>query len=398
MPFLSKAVFEARLADMRRLMEAESLDGLIFTQADFAFYASNFYVDVEPWERPTAVVVPRRGKPFMVVNELSTNHIRMARERGTLWIDDVTIYAEHSRPVSNGWTTPQWPKLMAELLDAHGLARGTIGTDGSMEALAAVPKILDGLTLTAMHRRLRDLRLVKHPEEIALLRICAAFTDEGMEELKRSVRPGRVVQECDRSVEARMHDLAAERFPGENMEIRVGTLSGPAAASPHGTGAPTGSRFAKGEVLVSNVIFRYNGLVVENERTLFCGRPTDERHFRAYETALAANLAAQAQYVAGNPVASIDRAAMSAIEAAGFQDCVFHRTGHGMGIKGHEFPDDMAFLERPLMENEVYSCEPGIYIWGLGGYRIDDTMVVGKTAPEALLETPRDIEWAIAPV
>jgi Xaa-Pro aminopeptidase len=130
MPFLSKAVFEARLADMRRLMEAENLDGLIFTQVDFAFYASNFYVDVEPWERPTAVVVPRHGQPFMVVNELSTNHIRMARERGTLWVDDVTIYAEHSRPTSNGWTTPQWPKLMAELLDAHGLARGTIGTDG----------------------------------------------------------------------------------------------------------------------------------------------------------------------------------------------------------------------------------------------------------------------------
>jgi Xaa-Pro aminopeptidase len=68
-----------------------------------------------------------------------------------------------------------------------------------------------------------------------------------------------------------------------------------------------------------------------------------------------------------------------------------------MGIKGHEFPDDMAFLERPLLENEVYSCEPGIYIWGLGGYRIDDTMVVGKTAPESLLKTPRDIEWAIVP-
>jgi Xaa-Pro aminopeptidase len=53
---------------------------------------------------------------------------------------------------------------------------------------------------------------------------------------------------------------------------------------------------------------------------------------------------------------------MGAIEAAGFQDRVFHRAGHGMDIKGHEFPDDMAFLERPLLENEVCFCEPGLYI------------------------------------
>jgi Xaa-Pro aminopeptidase len=397
-PFLSKAVFEARLADMRRLMEAEGLDALVLGQPDFAFYASNFYVDVEPWERPTAVVVPRTGAPFMVVNELSTNHIRMARERGTLWIDEVVIYAEHTRPTLARRTTPEWPSLMAELLDGRGLAAAAIGTDGNFEALSAVPAVLPGVRLKAMHRRLRDLRLVKHPEEIALLRVCAAFTDEGMEELKRAVRPGRVVQECDRSVEARMHALAAERFPGENMEIRVGTLSGPASASPHGTGAPTGSRFEKGHVLISNVIFRYNGLVVENERTLFVGEPTDDRHRRAYDAALAANRAAFRQFVAGNPVASVDRAAVAAIEQAGFADCVFHRTGHGMGLKGHEYPDDMAFLERPLMENEVYSCEPGIYVYGLGGYRIDDTVVVGRSEPEGLLRTPRDYDWAVVPV
>ncbi len=395
MPFLSRDVFARRLDAMRRLMEADGLDALIFGQPDFAFFASNFSVDVEPWERPTAVVVPRDGAPFMVVNELSTNHIRMARERGTLWVEEVTIYAEHSRPQLK-WTTPQWPALMAELLSAHGLSDATIGCDGLFAALAAVPDHLPGVTLKSMHMRLRDLRLVKHAEELALLREVAAFSHEGMETLKRMVAPGRVVQEVDRLVEAEMHRLAAERYPGQNMEIRVGTLAGPASASPHGTGAPTGMRYEKGCVLISNVIFRLNGMVVENERTLFCGRPTDDRHFRAYDAALAANRAAFRQFVAGNPVASVDRAATSAIEQAGFADAIFHRTGHGVGMKGHEFPDDMAFLERPLMENEVYSCEPGIYLYGLGGYRLDDTVIVGATEPESAVTTPRDIDWAIA--
>lgn len=395
MAFLSRAVFERRLHDMRALMEVEGLDALLFGQADFAFYASNFAVDVEPWERPTAVVVPKVGEPFMVVNELSTHHIKMAKERGTLWVDEVVLYAEHTRPTLLTVTTEDWPKLMAECLDGRGLANGTIGADGVFEALAAVREHIP-VTLKPMHRRLRDLRLVKHEEELALLRVCAAFTDEGMEELKRAVTPGRVVAEADKSVEAIMHQRAADRFPGENMEIRVGTLSGPASASPHGTGAPTGMRYGKGEGLVSNVIFRYNGLVVENERTLFVGEPTDPRHAKAYEAALAANLAAAEQFVAGTPVREVDRAATAAIEKAGFADNIFHRTGHGVGLKGHEYPDDMAFLERPLLENEVYSCEPGVYIYGLGGYRIDDTVVVGKTAPEVLVKTPRDFDWAVA--
>lgn len=396
MPFLSRAVFESRLAAMRALMEAEGLDALLFGQPDFAFFASNFSVDVEPWERPTAAVVPREGEPFLVVNELSTHHIQMARERGTLWIEDVAIYAEHSCPSRLRWTTPDWPKLMAERLRSRGLERGRIGTDGMFEALAAVPEELPDLSLRPMHRRLRDLRLVKHPEELDLLRAAAAFSDEGMEALKREVAPGRVVAEVDRLVEARLHAFAADRFPGENMEIRVATLAGPASASPHGTGAPTGLRYETGCALISNVILRYNGMVVENERTLFCGRPTDDRHVPLYEAALAANRAAFAQFVAGNPVAEADRAACAAIEAAGFADHVFHRTGHGIGMKGHEYPDNMAYLERPLLENEVYSCEPGIYVYGLGGYRIDDTVIVGREAPEGVLGTPRDLDWAIA--
>ncbi|MCH8476268.1 MAG: M24 family metallopeptidase, partial [Opitutales bacterium] len=75
---------------------------------------------------------------------------------------------------------------------------------------------------------------------------------------------------------------------------------------------------------------------------------------------------------------------------------IFHLTGHGGGSQVHEYPDYMAFLERPLRETEFYSCEPGIYIWGLGGYRIDDTVIVGRTEPESAVTTPRDINWAIA--
>jgi Xaa-Pro aminopeptidase len=78
------------------------------------------------------------------------------------------------------------------------------------------------------------------------------------------------------------------------------------------------------------------------------------------------------------------------IVAAGFGEHIIHRTGHGMGVQGHEYPDDMPFCHRPLIAGEVYSVEPGIYVYGLGGFRLDDTVVIGA-APEVITKAPRDL-------
>ena len=70
---------------------------------------------------------------------------------------------------------------------------------------------------------------------------------------------------------------------------------------------------------------------------------------------------------------------------------ILHRTGHGMGVQGHEYPDDMPFCQRPLIAGEVYSVEPGIYVYGLGGFRLDDTVVIGAM-PEVITQAPRDLK------
>jgi Xaa-Pro aminopeptidase len=150
-------------------------------------------------------------------------------------------------------------------------------------------------------------------------------------------------------------------------------------------------RVERGDGIVNIIIVRLNGLVVENERTLFAGPPRTDVQRRAYEAATAANLAAIEKFVEGVPVAEVDAAAQRVIEQAGFDDHIMHRTGHGMGIAGHEFPEDMAFNYRPLQAGEVYSCEPGIYIYGVGGFRQDDTVVVGATAPEVLTKRSKDL-------
>lgn len=389
MPFLSSEVFDARRKAMSAFMDARGLDALVFTTDDWVQYATNFHLDVRPWERPVMAVVPRNGDPFCLMNELSTHHLRMAGERGQLWVEEIHLYDEHRSGANARRLVTEWPAIAAELLADHGLAKGRLGVDSGGGPLPQVKETLGAIEVLPLGGEMRRLRWVKHPEELALLRQIADLTDWTQARYAEAMRPGRLWQATDSAMHAAFFEEAAERFPGEHAEVRGYTLSGPASCSPHGSGAPTGARFETGHGVVNIVVARLNGMVVENERTWFIGPPSD-RQAEAYAAALAANEAAIAQMTPGTAVQAIEDAARAEIETAGFGACIRHRTGHGIGILGHEFPEDMAFNDRALEAGEVYSAEPGIYIWGLGGFRIDDTVIVGAT-PEVVTRYPKDL-------
>jgi Xaa-Pro aminopeptidase len=391
MPFLSRAVLDARRSAMRALMDAMKLDAIIFTTADFFQYATNFLVDVQTWERPIAVIVPRDGEPRAILNELSTHHIMMTRERGRLWVDRIDFYAEHPKVADRQYLLSQLPEMAVAVLEEMGLDASRIGLDAIAPFLARAATLLPDMKLIAAPAKMRSLRWVKHPEELDVMRAAASLTDWVQERYRENIRPGRLVQELDYQMAVAMVEEGARRFPaGTNLEVlRCWTLSGPASASPHGDGASCGARIGAGDVLVNIVIPRVNGIIIENERTWFAGTPTDQQR-RLYETAVAASQAGTEAAITGRPVCAIDQAAQAVIEKAGFSQYIRHRTGHGVGILGHEFPDDMAFNQRPLLDNEVYSSEPGLYVYGLGGFRNDDTVIVGPS-PEVITQAPRDI-------
>lgn len=389
MAFLSAAVYEARKRAMDALMDEDGLDALIFTQADFFQFGSNFNLDVQTWERPVALVLPKEGAPFALLNELSTHHWQMARERGQLWVEEVEFYDEHHSRSNERRLVTVWSEILAEALRRHGLAEARMAADALGAPLAGVTGHLPGVEITARTQALRALRWCKHPEELELMRAAAELSDWSQERYREAIRPGRLVQELDASMHAAIFEEAARRFPGEHLEVRGYTLTGPASASPHGNGALSGLRIEEGHGLVNIVIPRLNGLVIENERTYFCGTPSDEQA-RLYEAALGANEAAIAQMTSGNPVRAIEDAARGVIEEAGYGNHIRHRTGHGIGLIGHEYPEDMSFNERPLLAGEVYSAEPGIYVYGLGGFRVDDTVIVGEM-PEVITRAPKDL-------
>jgi Xaa-Pro aminopeptidase len=396
MPVVPQKVFADRAKRIRDYLGERDLQALVVTTPDNFYMVSGFHLDVAPWERPVAAVIPRTGEPFLVMNELSTNHLKMAEERGSLYITERAIYVEHPRARSRTYDRNQWAELLALKLRERGVERGKLAVEGhGPTALRAAVPAFEFVDTT---RYLVDLRMVKYPEELEIMRKCAALTDFGMDRYVELVKPGEVVTVLDLKVAALVAAEGAKKYPEDRLEVRVFTLSGPASAAPHGTGATCGATFKRGDGAVVIIICRLSGLVVENERTFFVGPPKSDQQRRAFEVATEANLAAAEQMVAGNPVSSADAAAQWVIEQAGFGDNINHRTGHGMGIAGHEFPEDMPYLHRPFMEREVYSCEPGIYLYGVGGFRHDDTVIVGNKKPEVITKRSKRLQDQIAAV
>lgn len=134
--FISRRAFEQRAKRVRQYLKESGLEALAVFTPENLTYLSGFMLDVAPWERPVACVIPRDGEPFLLLNELSTNHIRLAVERGTCWITDYALYVEHPRQVHRCPTRQEWGWLLGDLLRRHGVGRGTIGVD-SMAPLGA---------------------------------------------------------------------------------------------------------------------------------------------------------------------------------------------------------------------------------------------------------------------
>ncbi len=390
MRFLDRSVFAERHELIRDFLEKEGYEAFLVLTPDNFYYTTGFFLDVAPWERPVVACIPKNGEPFLVLNELSTNHIRMAKERGSLAVDEVHIWHEHPSSTLRGYTRPQWTELLAAQLKLRGIDRGIVACDAGFNAVRPVKNVLPKIEFVAESELIKEMRMVKSEPELEIIREGAKLTDYGQEVFRDMVRPGRLMVDVDAETRRLMLIKGAEIFPGCKVEVSVSSLSGSASASPHGTGGDSDMTIRPGHGIVDIIIARLNGYVIENERTWIVGEPT-ELQAGAFDAAEQASIAAAKRMVAGNLVSSIDAAAQAVIEAAGFGAHINHRTGHGIGIAGHEFPDDVAFNHRPLVAGEVWSAEPGIYIYGVGGFRHDDTVIVGEKEPEIVTKWSKSL-------
>jgi Xaa-Pro aminopeptidase len=392
---LSREEGQRRHEAIRAGLARDDLDALIVLAPENFYYVTNFLLDVDTWERPVAAIIPRDGEPKMILNELSTTYLELAAGRGMCWIADSEIYAEHPQVGRRGYLITEWDRMLAELLADMGLDRARLGFDRKALLHPGVPSRLPRAHLTDVPELLVKLRSIKSDEELALMLSCGKATDWAQEHFKEHIKPGTFIKAACLDVAKLLGNYLLERYPESELRVMVEGSTGKASASPHHAGLGSGLRFAASDNVVNFIAIRMDGYFVENERTYFVGSPSQEQ--RSYFAGmLAAHDAALAQMHEGSRICDIDSAGQEVFERAGYGNLILHRSGHGMGIGGHEYPIDMSFNTRPLRANMVISCEPSIYVSGLGGFRHSDSVVVGATAPSRLTNSPTDLDSMIA--
>ncbi|PWI57616.1 M24 family metallopeptidase [Sulfoacidibacillus thermotolerans] len=222
-----------------------------------------------------------------------------------------------------------------------------------------------------------SLRLIKDDQEIAHLQSAAEIVDAALTAALPLFRFGMTELDVAAELEYQMRKLGSQGTPFATI---VG--SGPRGALPHG--GPTTKRITAGELVVLDYGARFAGYAADTTRTLAFGEPSDTAR-RVYEIVRTAQQAAIDGVTAGMTAAQVDRLAREVIERAGYGEYFTHRTGHGLGLDVHEYPSIMEGNELALTAGMVFTIEPGIYLPGEFGVRIEDDVVV--TAKGALVLT-----------
>jgi Xaa-Pro aminopeptidase len=225
-----------------------------------------------------------------------------------------------------------------------------------------------GPTLIPLGRAVEDLRMVKDPAEVALLARACQITSESFEAVLAGIGPGRTERELAIALEREMTDRGAERPAFDTI-----VASGPNGDTPHHV--PTGRPLRAGDLVTVDCGARYAGYHADMTRTVAVGEPAGWQR-EIYDLVAAAQRAGLAAATAGADVADVDAASRDLISAAGHGGHFGHGTGHGVGLEIHEAPIIASGRTGRLAAGVPVTVEPGIYLPGRGGVRIEDTLVV----------------------
>ncbi len=359
----------ARLERARTLMRANKIDALLLTGGTSMEYFTGIKWGLS--ERLLAAIIPVSGSAFLVTPKFEEERAMEQLHRGPLG-KDAAVYAweEHESPYA----------LIAQGLKARGLSTATIGAEETVrfvfaDTAAHLPnvRVVSGTPVTA------GCRTIKDAHEIAIMRFASQVTLKAYEAAWKSLKEGMTQDDFAKLVQLAHTQLGYEGSAG----VQVGKFS----ALPHGSVTPQVVR--DGSILLIDGGCKVEGYSSDLSRTFVLGKPT-QRMKDVFEIEHRAQTMAVKTARPGLPCEAVDAAARKVIVDAGFgPDYKYfsHRVGHGMGMDGHEWPYLVRGNTLPLAPGMVFSDEPGIYIPGEFGIRLEDDMVITEAGAE--LFTPQ---------
>jgi len=244
-------------------------------------------------------------------------------------------------------------------------------------------KIPAKASLVAVKGWIEDLRTVKSPSEIARIRRSVETNSQAFEQGVARVKPGMKEQDLAAELEYRMRRLGAEKPSFETI-----VAGGERSALPHAQ--PTAARFANGQLIVVDMGALQDGYCSDMTRMLFIGTPGTKVK-RTYKAVLEAQLAGIDAVRAGARSAAVDAAARKVLRGYGLDKAFVHSTGHGLGLEIHEPPRLGKRDKSRLKAGMAITIEPGVYLEGFGGIRIEDTVLVTDKGCEILTPTSKEL-------
>ena len=331
------------LQRLREWMESTQVAAACITDPTSIAYLTGFYAN--PHERLLALAVRPAGA-VLVVPDLERENAE-GRAAGV----EILSWQDGEDPFRLLRDVLGAPALLAVEKEHLTIARG---------------ELLDAATIEDCSAALRAMRAVKQPDELARLQRAAELTDQVTEAILAEIRAGLT----EREVASRLNALINETGSG----LAFGSLvqAGSNSALPHL--APGERALANGDLVLLDFGARHRGYNADTTRMAVLGEPDEQQ--RVHLAVLEAHDRAIDAIRAGATCGEVDAAARRSLERAGFGDRFIHRTGHGLGLDAHEGPNLEPGSPIRLEVGNVVTVEPGVYIPGWGGVRIEDDVVV----------------------
>jgi Xaa-Pro aminopeptidase len=348
-----------RINGLRQLMNADGLKALLVTKRENVHYLTGF-------TGSAGAVLVASGRPLLITD--FRYKLQAHKETsGTAVVIQKTDF----------------PAAIREAASRAGVA--TLWFDESSLTLEGLKKLRkQGLTLKGHRDLVSELRKRKDKQELVNIRKAISRAEESFRELKRYIRPGARERDLALMLEMLMREKGARKAAFDTI-----IASGSNGAMPHA--AVTDRRIKKGDLVTIDFGAEADGYFCDITRTICVGRPT-ARQREIHALVLSAQSAAIQSARPGVTCKAVDAAARDTIKKAGQGNNFGHGTGHGIGLMVHEGPSISPLSRDRVEQDMLFTVEPGVYIPGWGGVRIEDMVLVAEKGVEVLTTLPRELE------
>ncbi len=356
------SVYKARIAALAEQLRENGLSAFFAWRPVAIGYLHGLFESGH--ERFLTLCVSADGQVRMICPALTGN------QATRVGIQDIRTWRDGEDPLVH----------FAKLAEDWGLASTKVAVDPDLPAHMLLPMQETTPATSYVNGRsiLSRLMRVKSAEEIALMRKAARIADDAWLEVPKMIRAGRTEREVSQLIEAEM----SKRGGTPTFCI---VAAGPNGAEPHHLSDDT--VINEGDVIILDFGCDFEGYQSDITRTVACGKASEEAH-RVYDAVYRGHIAARRQATLGATCESVDHAARQVIAEAGYGDFFVHRTGHGIGMEGHEEPNIVAGNLHELEVGNCFSVEPGIYLQGRFGVRIENIVTMDASGCVSLNDEP----------